>query len=130
MSWKRQAAHARGMAAEQECARLLEGKGYRILGLRVRTAGGELDLVAWDKDTLVIVEVKARLREADALESVTPAKQVRLARATEALLAEPGKIGGLAPGLAPNIRFDVMAVLPGRTPLHLQDAWRPEYACL
>src|SRR6185436_15138871 len=101
-------------------------KGYKILGIRVRTMGGEIDIVACKGDTLVIVEVKARAREEESLYAVTPAKQKRLARAAEALLADPGKINGLAAGIPPNIRFDVMAAAPGRRPLHLEDAWRLE----
>ena len=35
-------------------------KGYRILGHRLRTPYGEVDIAAWKDRVLVIVEVKAR----------------------------------------------------------------------
>lgn len=130
MSIRRQASHALGVVAELQAARFLEHLGYCILGVRVRTKGGELDLVAMHGDTLVIVEVKARAQAIAALESITPAKRGRIERATEALLAEPEKIHGLDLTNTPNIRFDVVVVTPHNQPHHLPDAWRPEYANL
>ncbi len=120
MTARKQAAHARGLEAEQRCAELLRAKGYEIVGVRLRTEGGELDIVARDGDALVIVEVKARRTHDAGLYAITPAKQKRLARAAAAFLA------GLGGAAVPNIRFDVMAVGMNGAPLHLQDAWRPE----
>ena len=122
----RKGAYLRGLAAEQACAAHLKAKGYRILGLRVRTVGGEIDIVAIEGDTLVIIEVKARKNTDDSLYAVTKHKQRRLVRATEALLADPAKIIGLGMALPPNIRFDVMAATPGAPPLHLENAWGME----
>lgn len=120
---KRQAAHARGVEAEQHCARWLETQGYTIHALRLRNAGGEIDLIASTADTLVFVEVKARVSITNALESITPTKCARLAQAAEAVLAAP-ESAGLAHPLPPNIRFDVIAVPPSGEPHHLIDAWR------
>lgn len=123
---KRLRAHRLGHHAEWLCAAWLRLKGYRVLGLRVRTAGGEIDIVARRREMLVIVEVKARggvHAERDALESVTAVKRARLARAAEALFASPGEIACGAGALPPNIRFDVMAVR-GLHIRHLPDAWR------
>lgn len=55
---------ARGALAEREAARFLRGLGYRVLGRNVRLRCGEADLVcrAPDRRTMVIVEVKARVR--------------------------------------------------------------------
>lgn len=124
MKARKQAAHARGVEAEQRCAELLQAKGYKIVGMRLRTKGGELDIVARDGDVLVIVEVKARRTHDAGLYAITPAKQKRLVRAATAFLA------GLGGAAVPNMRFDVMAVGADGAPLHLQDAWRPneEYA--
>lgn len=53
-----------GKWGEQVAERLLRGKGYRILGRRVRVAGrDEIDLVARDGRVLVFVEVKTRASE-------------------------------------------------------------------
>lgn len=115
-----------GLWAEYLCAALLLLKGYRILALRVRTGGGEIDILARRGNTLVVVEVKARNERTHdhtaALYSVTPAKQQRLVSAARYVMA--GKIAGLALPPEPNIRFDVMAVRPWAWPLHIRDAWR------
>lgn len=129
MTLKKQAAHALGLAAEARAAEHLRALGYTILAQRLRTKSGEVDVLATHSDTLIFVEVKARAREVDALESITPAKQKRLARAAEALLAEPEKIGGLDPMKTPNIRFDVVVVSPQGL-RHIPDAWRPDDAVL
>jgi putative endonuclease len=114
---RRLRAHRFGLAAEWMCAALLMLKGYRVLGLRIRTPVGEVDIAARKGDTLVVVEVKARRSEELALESVTYHKRARLMRAAEALRLR-------FPGETPNMRFDVMTVLPWRLPRHLKDAWR------
>ena len=127
MSVRKHAAHALGIAAEKQAASYLQAKGYSILGERIRTQGGEMDVVASLGDTLVIVEVKARANYASALESITPAKQLKLTRAVEGLLADHEKMHGLDLSKTPNIRFDVVVVTPFGLH-HMMDAWRPEYA--
>ena len=57
---KRQRAERRGRVAEWAAMLYLMCKGYRILGHRLRTPYGEVDLAAWKDGVLVIVEVKAR----------------------------------------------------------------------
>lgn len=53
-----------GEWGERRAERHLRGKGYRIVGRRVRVGmRDELDLVARDGKTLVFVEVKTRARE-------------------------------------------------------------------
>lgn len=49
-----------GDAGERYAARLLEGRGHRILARQWRCAAGELDLVTLDGDELVFVEVRTR----------------------------------------------------------------------
>ena len=49
-----------GQVAENLAEQMLRKKGYRIVGKNLRIAGGELDLIAEDQDTLVFIEVKAR----------------------------------------------------------------------
>lgn len=72
---------------------------------RVRLPGGELDIVARDGETLVVVEVKARTsrRFGSPVEAVTPQKQRRLAHLASAFLARHGLRGD-------RVRFDVAAV--------------------
>jgi putative endonuclease len=59
----------------------LERKGYGIIAANWRCAAGEIDLVASDDSALVFVEVRTRRSSTRGLaeESVTPAKQRRLA---------------------------------------------------
>jgi putative endonuclease len=49
-----------GQLAEALAEQMLRKKGYRIVEKNLRLAGGELDLIAENQDTLVFIEVKAR----------------------------------------------------------------------
>lgn len=118
----RQASYQLGLTAEERCAEHLRTRGYAILATRLRTKEGEIDLLAQQGDTLVVVEVKARASQADGLYAVTPRQQKRLTRAALAVLADPDR-AGLTPPLPPNIRFDVMAVAGDAPPFHLESAW-------
>ncbi len=70
-----------GRAAEVLAALWLMAKGYQILAFRLRTPQGEIDLLARRGPVLAVVEVKARLSLADALEAVTAwAARIRRAR--------------------------------------------------
>jgi putative endonuclease len=118
--------HALGRAGETHAQRYLTAKGHRVLARGYRTPVGELDLVTRDGDAVVIVEVKTRrdARFADAVESVTPAKQARMARAAGWFVHERRLE-------ASPLRFDVIAVTfddgldrPPRIE-HFEDAFRP-----
>ena len=49
-----------GQSGEQAAAEYLESCGLRILDRNWRCAVGEIDIVAVDRRTLVVVEVKSR----------------------------------------------------------------------
>lgn len=49
-----------GSQEEDIAAKHLLGLGYTLLGRRVKLRAGELDLVAFDGEVLVFVEVKSR----------------------------------------------------------------------
>jgi len=112
----RKKAEKRGRSGEALAALLLRCKGYRILGRRVRTRAGELDLVAVSPSGIVcFVEVKTRPQDLLAAESVGLRQRARIVRAAELYLkGKPAK----------GVRFDVVTVVPGRLPRHLRDAWR------
>ncbi len=119
-----QEAASLGREAESLAKAMLTRAGYSIVEANKRTAGGELDLIAWDGDILVFVEVKARGRQdyGSPEEAVDLRKQKRLAQAAAAYLAEMGQP-------QPPCRFDVVAVEYGSGPprmRHLKDAFRPE----
>jgi putative endonuclease len=71
-----------GREGEQAAARYLEGCGFRILDRNWRSADGEIDIVAVDRQTFVVCEVKTRsgTRYGTPLDAVGRAKQRRLRR--------------------------------------------------
>jgi putative endonuclease len=77
-----------GKSGEDLACRELERRGYAIIARRYRVRGGELDVVARDGETIVFVEVKARAGRmfGDAVEAVTPLKQLRMTRLAEQYL--------------------------------------------
>jgi putative endonuclease len=64
LSRKNAGSRALGGRGERLAARLLRRQGYQILGRNVRVSVGEADIVcvAPDRTTVVVVEVKTRLR--------------------------------------------------------------------
>lgn len=117
---RRQRAEVHGRRAEALAALLLACKLYRVLGRRVKTHAGELDLVALSPSGIMcFVEVKAREREELAAEAIGFNQRVRIARAAELYL-------GARPALRhKGVRFDAILVTPRRLPRHVKDVWRP-----
>lgn len=117
----RQKAERRGRTAEWAAMLFLMCKGYRILGHRLRTPYGEVDIAAWKDNVLVIVEVKARNTYDAGAYAVTPMAQQRIARAAQTLA------GRWRLTSAP-IRFDLVVVGSGLLPRHERAAWYDERA--
>ena len=119
---RRKAAEIRGRRSETLAAIFLVCKFYRVIGRRVKTQLGELDLIALSPSgVLCFIEVKARGLEDDAVAAVTLRQRARITRAAALYLA-------VRPGLRHKaVRFDAMLVTPRRWPTHLRDAWRPEF---
>ena len=71
-----------GKSGEQAAAEYLQGCGFRILDRNWRSANGEIDIVAVERQVLVICEVKSRtsVRYGSPLEAVSRAKRSRLRR--------------------------------------------------
>jgi len=112
------AARLSGRRGEVVAALLLMLKGYRILGFRLRTPQAEIDILALRGRTLVAVEVKRRTSLATALETVTFDQRERLRRAAANLAARRPSLAGAA------VRLDLVALAPGRLPVHIPDAWK------
>lgn len=110
------AAHAQGHRAEWVAALWLMLKGYRILGFRLRTPRGEIDLLAARGGVLAVVEVKLRPTLEEASAAVTPEQAERLAAAARSLVRRPS-LRRLA------VRGDIVALAPGRLPRHRMGAW-------
>ena len=117
----RRAAERHGRRSETWAALLLRLKFYRILGRRVRTPLGEIDLVARaPSGVLCFVEVKARTQEGQIADAIGPRQRGRIARAAELYIAA-------RPGVAKKgVRFDVVSVAQGHLPRHMRDAWRAD----
>ena len=100
-----QARQTLGKRGEDLACRELERRGYAIVARRFRVRSGELDIIARDGATLVFVEVKARMGRqfGEAVEAVTPLKQLRMAR-----LASEYLVRHHVPECA--CRFDVVAI--------------------
>jgi putative endonuclease len=102
---------ARGRRGETLAAWLLRLTGVRVLARNVVVRGaGEVDVLARDGRTLVLVEVKSR-RDGGGEEAVGWQRQRALRRCAEWLLAQPEH------AWAEAVRFDVVAV----------DAWRARH---
>ena len=101
----------RGHAGELVAAAYLELAGCAILESNVRIAGVEVDLIAGEGNTWVVVEVKTRARNdwGGAALAVDHAKRERLRRAARAL-AQRG---------AHHVRIDVIAIETDRDGLRL-----------
>ena len=113
-------AHALGVDAESQAAAALEQDGWKVLGRRLRTGAGEVDMVAERAGLLAIIEVKARPTLAEAASSVSARQRARLTSAAEILLAENPGWG------REGIRFDVVLVDSARSVRRISDAFRPE----
>ena len=108
----------KGHRGERFAAFALRLKGYRILATRFRTKGGEIDLVARRGDLVAFVEVKARPTLTEAMDAVGPSSQRRIEAAADAFLSRQADYGRL------SARFDIVAVLPRRWPVHVENAWQ------
>jgi Predicted endonuclease distantly related to archaeal Holliday junction resolvase len=105
-----------GRHGEQVAVRHLSERGWQVLDRNWRGEDGELDVVALDGDTLVVVEVKTRRGEGfgHPAEAVTGRKLRRLRRLAGQWLSEHE--------LRPRqVRVDVVAVtLPRRGAARLE----------
>jgi putative endonuclease len=97
-----------GQSGEQAAAEYLETEGFRILARNWRCADGEADIVAVDRQTLVVCEVKTRSgnRYGTPLESVSRLKRNRLRRLAVRWLAAHGVHFD-------QVRVDVVGVASG-----------------
>ena len=97
-------AKALGDFGEEQAARCLRRKGYRIVERNFRCRQGEIDIIAEKGGYIVFVEVKERrdARFAAAREFVTAAKQRRILTAAQLYLAQSGS--------ERQPRFDVIEV--------------------
>lgn len=113
------AAYRHGHFAEVAAAALLLAKGYRLLARRYRTPLGEIDLIVKRGRLVAFVEVKARVSEREALESIGRMSERRIVAAADLWLAKHPDAARL------DLRYDMVLITPWRLPRHLPDAFRP-----
>lgn len=99
---------ALGAQKEELAAEFLEKEGLEIVERNFRCRQGEVDIIAYDGDTLCFIEVKYRssLRFGYPEESVTPKKQQRICRTSLYYI--------YSHHIQCNMRYDVVSILPDR----------------
>ena len=105
-------AHRLGHRSEWLAAALLMLKGYQILGFRLKTRAGEIDILARRGRTLAVVEVKRRSTMDQALAALGPDQYERLLDAGRAVLRQRPSLAGHL------LRIDIVALAPRRFPRH------------
>jgi putative endonuclease len=111
---------ARGLAAEAAACAALQADGWTILGRRLRTPAGEVDVVAARDGLCAFVEVKRRPDLASAACALGARQRARLLGAAEILL------GGHPEWGAAGVRFDVLLVDGAGRVRRVTDAFRLE----
>ena len=104
---------ASGRRAEDLAHRYLRGLGYRVVARNYRPRGGvgEIDLVCWERETLVFVEVKSRGGE----EYGSPDRAIDQAK-RDTLVSSARDYARRADVPWSRIRFDVVNVIFSRPP--------------
>lgn len=104
-----------GYIAEIVAALLLFFKGYRILGQRIRTPYGEIDILAAQRRTLVLVEVKKRSDACSAAAAISAQQQQRLRKAASHIKNHYRPYE--------DIRCDAVLFTPRTFVQHIKNAW-------
>lgn len=110
-------AYRKGHRAEWFAALALMLKGYRVVARRFKTPVGEVDLIVRKRNLVVFVEVKARADERTALDAVPHHAKRRIESAGKWWLSQQKDEPRL------SWRFDVIAVIPRRWPVHFENVW-------
>ena len=119
---KKLLAYELGKSGEDIAIDYLKNKKYKIVDKGFRFLRGEIDIIAYDGETLVFVEVKTRknTRFNQPEESVTPAKRKQLRRVAQGYLLRQ-HIDDV------ECRFDVLSLsydeFKGYTIKHITDAF-------
>jgi putative endonuclease len=114
---KKSKAEKRGRRGEWLAAMSLRLKGYRIIERGFRTKLGEIDIIARRGNLIAIVEVKARSDVTAALHAVGGQSQQRISNATDIWLSRQKDFAKI------SVRFDIIAVVPGKWPRHFPGAF-------
>ncbi len=80
--------YEKGISAELCAQKILESKGFKILGKRVKTHYGEIDILAQKGQDLVAVEVKQRKTLTAAKACITTKQQRRILNSLIYIISE------------------------------------------
>ncbi|PNU04870.1 YraN family protein [Novosphingobium guangzhouense] len=118
MSDRRRRAEQRGRRGEWIAGVWLWLTGWRIVGRRVKTRIGEVDLVARRGRTVCFVEVKWRASRADLATAIDARRLQRVADAARLIAPRYARPGD-------DQRIDVILIAPGCRPRRITNAWQP-----
>ena len=93
--------YIKGINAESRAEEILLNLGYQILGRRVKTKYGEIDILVLKDNTVVAVEVKHRKTLDIARECITIRQMRRISKALQLIISERNM-------LLENYRIDVI----------------------
>ena len=80
--------YEKGLSAERIASKILISKGYEILGQRVRTRYGEIDILAKKENDIVAIEVKQRRTLVEAKCCLSSKQQRRILDALSSIASE------------------------------------------
>ncbi len=113
----RSSPHDLGILGERIARQYLQRRNFRLIEQGYRFGRGEIDIIAYEQDVLVFIEVKTRADWAfcSPEDAVTPAKQRQIRRIAEAYLFHRNLEDE-------KCRFDVLAILvdPGSGGAHIR----------
>ena len=95
--------YEKGISAERIASKILTSEGYEILGNRIRTGYGEIDILAKKGNNIVAVEVKQRKTLVGAKCCITSRQQKRISNALLYIASERNKS-------LENYRIDVICL--------------------
>ncbi|MEM8894262.1 MAG: YraN family protein [Bacteroidota bacterium] len=106
-----------GSDGEQKASDYLQDKGYEIVSTNYRYKRGEVDLIAKKGSLLVFVEVKTRnnLQYGNPESFVSARQQELILEAANAYMIDTDWQG--------LVRYDIIAVVPGKEIEHFEDAF-------
>ena len=107
-----------GRHGEDVAVDYLQSQGYTILDRNYSCRIGEVDVIAWDGESVVFVEVKSRADASFGLprQAVNRRKQQTIVKVAQYWLYKNKRTGI-------SVRFDVVEILGGNV-THITDAFR------
>ena len=78
--------YIKGINAEARVVKILLNSGYEILGRRIKTKYGEIDILAFKDNTIIAIEVKQRKTLEIARECLTNRQMHRISKALQLIM--------------------------------------------